>query len=345
VLTLTYVSDMANPPSDTEMGRPQVQELSAIRTDLIRQRRHSRPVRWIDTNMVDPDVADQLTKGVWQDFIPMNGPGDNAIGEVARASYPRENWEGMRVIATDLDESWSSGANQNGSNAQGSITATEAGIVQNNANLRLEYERGRVLRFFQEIAEGIFALMQLFQTNERYAETIGPDGAKALQSWDRNTIAGDFIFEIAPDAAQRVDIGQRRTELQKMFTHVRQDSMVNAEPLLREWFTLNGFDPAQCVVKPQPQPDKPNIGYSFKGEDLINPIAVAVMMKSGMQVSPEEIKAAKQMIIDAMGDPLPVEPPPPTPVAPGAPGQPAHEGTPPVVEPITKRFPSGESAI
>jgi hypothetical protein len=345
VVTLTYVSDMALPPSDTEMGRPQVQELSALRSSGLQQRRHSKPVRWFDSNMVDEDVADQLRRGVWQDFIPMNGPGDNAIGEVARASYPRENHEYNNYIQADLDEVWSSGANQAGSFGQSGTTAEEVRTVQGNANLRLEYERGCVLRFFQEIAEGIFALMQLFQTNERYAETIGPDGAKALQTWDRNTIAGDFIFEIAPDAAQRVDIGARRTEIQKMFTLVRQDSMVNAEPLLREWFSLNGFDPATCVVKPQPQPDKPNIGFSFKGEDLANPIAVAVMQKSGMQVTEDEITAAKKMIIDAGGNPLPPAPQPPTSGAPGAPAAGPHEGTPPVVEPITKRFESGESAI
>lgn len=345
VLTLTYISDMANPPSDTEMGRSQVQELNRSRGDVIDQRRHSKPLRWADVNMIDEEVMEQMRRGIWQDVIPMNGPGTNAIGEVARATYPRENFEFDNIINKDLDEVWSSGANQSGSFGQSGTTAEEVRTVQGNTNLRLEYERARVLRFFQEIAEGIFALMQLFQTNERYAETIGPDGAKALQAWDRNTIAGDFIFEIAPDAAQRVDIGQRRTELQKMYTLVRQDSMVNAQPLLREWFILNGFDPAQTVVQPQPQPDKPNIGFSFKGEDLINPIAVAVMQKAGMNVTPEEIKAAKQIIIDAMGDPLPVEAPPATPAAPGAPAAPPHEGTPPVQEALTRRFESGESAL
>jgi hypothetical protein len=278
-------------------------------------------------------------------MIPMNGPGTSAIGEVARASYPRENFDFDQVINKDLDEVWSSGANQAGAFGQSGTTAEEVRTVQGNTNLRLEYERARVLRFFQEIAEGIFALMQLFQTNERYAETIGPDGAKALQAWDRNTIAGDFIFDIAPDASQRVDIGERIKKLEKMYTLAREDSMMNAQPLLREWAVLNGFDPAQMIVQPQPQPDKPNIGFSFKGEDLMNPIAVAVMQKAGMTVTPEEIKAAKQIIVDAMGDPLPVEPPPPTPGAPAAQPAAPHGGTPSVVEPITKRFESGESAV
>lgn len=350
VLTLTYVSDMAVPPSDSEIGRPQVREMNLSRSQMVRQRRHSTPVRWFDVNMVDEDIAEQLRKGVWQDFIPMNGPGDRAIGEVARANYPRENFQFYEIVNADLDEAWSQSANQQGLKAQGDTSATEAQIMQSNATLRIDYERGRVLRFFQEIAEGIFALMQLFQTDERYAETIGPDATKKLVAWDRTKIAGDFIFEIAPDASQRIDVNKRKQDLQQLYTLVRQDPQINSLPILREWLALNNIDPKEGVKPPQdPPPDKINIGYSFKGEDLLNPFAVAIMQKEH-RITPEQIKEAKMIIIEAAGEELPPDvvpggeagAPPATPEA--TPHVP-HGGMPPRQEPLTKRFPDGSPAV
>jgi hypothetical protein len=96
-LTLTYVSDRPMPPSDTEMGRPQVEEMIEHRSLMVQQRKHSQPMRWFDVNQVDEDIIELLKKGDFQGMIPMNGPGGNAIGEVARAQYPRESFEFMRV--------------------------------------------------------------------------------------------------------------------------------------------------------------------------------------------------------------------------------------------------------
>jgi hypothetical protein len=305
-------------------------------------------VRWVDVNMVDDEIVEELKRGVWQDFIPMNGPGTTAIGEVARATFPRENFQFADVINRDLDETWSMSANQQGYSQSGEQSATEAKIVQTNADLRLAYERGRVLRFVQEIAEGIFALMQLFQSDERFAEIVGPDGMKQLQAWDRTKIPGDYVMEISPDAAQRVDIQQRRNDLQKLYTLARQDPYINPEMILREWVVTLGMDPSQVVVKPQKKDEPPAISYRFSGEDLMNPFVIAVLQKTGTEITPEDIKAAKKLIIDSTGGEVPPDAAPPgAPLPPTAMQQPnpPHGGTPPVQEAITRRFEDGTSAI
>lgn len=350
VLTLTYISDAAIPPSDTEMGRPQVDELNESRSDIIQQRKHSRPMRWYDTNQLDEEVKDLIKKGYVQEMIPTNGPGERCIGEISRAQYPRENFEFMKIIQSDLDSAWASGANQEGRSA-GDQSATEANIVENKSNLRLEYERSKVLRFFQENAEGIFALMQMFQDDEEYAEIIGADGVKKLAAWDRHAIPGEYVFEIAPDAAQRIDVNKRLADLMKLYTLARQDAAVNPLPFLREIFALNGFNADDVVREPAPQPEKPTIGYSFKGEDLSNPMVIALLQKSGINLTPEDIMAAKRMVVDVAGEvvaPVPGAPAgapgaPPAPATPAA--HPEHGGTPPVQAPITKRYESGESAV
>jgi len=110
--TLVYVSDSAIPPSDSEAARPQVRELKKSRSQMLRQRDHAIPIRWFNSNLVDEEISEQLRRGTYQDFIPVNGDGSRMIGEVARANYPRENFEFQSIIGNDLDRAWSLSNNQ-----------------------------------------------------------------------------------------------------------------------------------------------------------------------------------------------------------------------------------------
>jgi hypothetical protein len=103
ILTLTYISDDSLPPSDSTIGRFQVNELTASRDAMVQQRKHSIPIRWFDSNRVSGNTRTLLEKGTFQGFIPTNGPGDRAVGEVARASFPQEKFDFDRVIKGDLE--------------------------------------------------------------------------------------------------------------------------------------------------------------------------------------------------------------------------------------------------
>jgi hypothetical protein len=54
--------------------------------------------------------------------------------------------------------------------------------------------------------------MQLFQDDEKWVELEGPDGLKQLQAWDKSRVRGDYAFEAKPDAAVKIDVGQKRVE-------------------------------------------------------------------------------------------------------------------------------------
>lgn len=349
VLTLTNISDVTIPPSDSEMGRPQVKELIRGRSQMIRQREHNVPLRWFDVNAVDEEIADRLRRGKWQDMIPMNGPGDRAFGEVARANFPRETFTFDDVAKRDLDEAWSMGGPQTGvvSGGDASTTATEVKTATSSLNERLDYERSWVLRFVLEIAEGIGSLMQLFADQEDYVEIIGPDGFAALQAWNRDTIAGEYIFEAKPDSQLRIDVQQRRTEALNMYKLLRRDPQINPQGLLIQLLELHGLDPAKSLAKPEPpKPPEPKISYAFKGEDMLNPIAVAKMQQVGPPLDPAMIQKAAELInaaVQAAAQPItPPAAPPASGAPPAAPGQkPPHPGPAPVVEPINQRYNQG----
>jgi hypothetical protein len=305
VLTLTHVSGQAIPPSDSEIGRPQVRELNRSRTQMINQRDRSNPLRWFDVNLVDADVVEQIRRGTWQDMIPTQGPGHNAIGEVARASYPRESYEFQNVFEKDLDNAWSMGPNQGGYEASGATSATEAEITQRNYQVSLEHQRAKVLKWFLEGAEATLDLMQMFFQIENFVPHTKVGGEKVLEAWDRERIPGKYVFSARPDAATRVDISQKRAGSLNVYKLLRQDPLVNAQRLLADVFESHDIDPSEAFAPPPPpQEAKPKpITMSAKAEDFANPLIVALSQKA-VPVTPQEIQAAKILMADC-GIPVP----------------------------------------
>jgi hypothetical protein len=348
VLTLTHISGQAIPPSDSEIGRPQVRELNRSRTQMLLQRDRSNPLRWFDVNLVDADVVEQIRRGTWQDMIPTQGPGHNAIGEVARASYPRESYEFQNVFEKDLDNAWSMGPNQGGYEASGATSATEAEITQRNYQVSLEHQRAKVLKWFLAGAEATLDIIQVFFTIEKYVPHVKTGGETVLEAFDRERVPGKYTFSARPDAATRVDMGQKKAEALNRYKLMRRDELVNPQRLIADIFEASDVDPTEGFAPPpQPTPPVPKQpSFSFKGEDLVNPMVVAIVQRL-MNIEAKEIQAARLMMADSG---VPVAPATTLPdtqqveeaAAPGAPPingkNPGHPGLPPEVTPINQRY-------
>jgi hypothetical protein len=304
ILTLTYISGQFVPPSDSAIARPQVNELIRSRSQMVQQRDHSIPIRWYDVNRVDPDVQESLMRGTWQGFIPTNGNGQNAIGEVARASYPREDFEFDRIAKQDIAEAWQVGPNQMGTLASGERSASEANIAQANFQTRIGYERARVVSFFVGIAEVIAGLLALY--GDFSLPSVGQDGEQRLQSWDRTRINGQFVYSVRADASVLLDANQRIQRLTQFLNLTAKSGFVNVKPIVEELAALTGLDPATVVIDPAPrQPDQLNVSIR-NYEDVRDPIMLALLMKTGQAPSPQDLEAAKRLIQEAGPAPVPV---------------------------------------
>jgi hypothetical protein len=295
VCTLTHISGDAIPPSDSAIIRPQVNELVKSRSQMVQQRDHSIPIRWFDVNRVDPQIQDSMMRGEWQGFIPTQGDGTRAIGEVARANYPRENFDFDRVIKSDIQEALSLGPNQMGTYASGERSASEASIVDRSFQTEIGYQRAKVADFFVSIAEVLAGLLALYGDFE--LPSVGPDGIQRLQGWDRNQINQEFVFGIRADSTVRVDAQQRIAQLLRILDVAGKAPFVNPEPIIREIIELSNLDPATVMVEPQPKgPDQANISVRVSNEDINNPIVLALLMKTGQAPSPDELNAAKALL-------------------------------------------------
>lgn len=321
VLTLTYISDEAIPPSDSSVGRAQVDELMKSRSQMVQQRDHSIPMRWFDVNRADPTIIDQLMRGTWQGMIPVNGNGDKAIGEVARAQYPNQNFDFDRTIKDDLQQAWQVGPNQSGDFNEGERSASEANIVQANFQTRIGYERARVSAFFLAIAECLAGLLALFGDFD--TPDVGQQELQRLESWDRFAIAQKFVYTIRTDSTVLLDANQRLKKLKNLLDITAKSGFVDIEPIIREMVALSGLDPDQIVKKPNPKgPEPPNVSISVNKEDVHDPILLAMLLKAGYGPGPDDMDAAKKLLVNSVEAPKPPAPPMPPPGGPGGPGGP-----------------------
>lgn len=295
--TLTYISDEPIPPSDSAMIRPMVDELIEYRNDQRMQRKHSVPVRWADVNRLSPETMQALMEGEYQGIHFVNGDGSRAIGEVARASYPRENNMLEQSLRQDVQETFKIGPNQLGTSARGDQTATESDIVQSNFATTVGYERGRVTSMFLSAVE-VTAGLVLLHDDFDIAADLSEQDKQRVQGVDLRTINHEAVFTIRPDSTVLLDAEQEYKRVSRFLDVSAKSGYANVKYLFERMAALSQLDPAEAVKDPEPNsPEQPNISYRFSGAaDLVHPVVMSLLMKHGQAPTTEELKAAYTLL-------------------------------------------------
>jgi hypothetical protein len=336
VLTLTYITDETIPPSDSAIGRPQVDEINKARTQMIRQRERSLPVRWFDVNRIDPTIQQSLMRGTWQAMIPVQGEGTRVIGEVTKATMPPETFKFNDMAKADLlEEFGAESETRKDDMAQGDPNQNKSSF-----NTRTGRERARVASFFVSIAQVLGGLMCLYEDPQSFGQGFNPAECNILK------------FSILADSTVLLDAGQKLSRLNQFINLYAKSGWVNLEPVLQEVATLTGLDPSLVIKAPQPKPPvEPNISLRLTGvEDMLNPLALAFLIKSGQAPPAPMIEQAKALIQQAVVPPQGMQMPGqvqpqgglpmlPAGQAPPGPGLPPPAGAPPPGTPLPQPAP------
>ncbi len=329
VLTLRVVSGSMYPPSDVMIARAVSEELSRGRTQMIEQRNDSRPIRGFDKNVIDPDTADKLVSE--GKLIPMDGPLQNHVWEIARANFPRENFTFDEICNRDYEELWAIGPNQRGMAEDNTRTATELNIVQQASNVRLDSERSRVLVWFIKGTRKFAALLQMFADETKFVEVVGEQMAPQLRPWNRQLIAGEYVFEAKPDSALRLDAQAERQQALQLYNLLAKDPNVSRVELLKPLLMRFNLDPTRIVVQqvPPAEPEKPKLSISVTPAEIGLPHVVELLKQYGVNVTPQMAQQAngQAMVQDVMEQGNPAS---------GPQVSPPHGGAAPTAEPLSK---------
>lgn len=341
VLTLTYISDESIPPSDSAIIRPQVNEMNRSRSQMIVNREASKPMRWFNTNLVAQEVQVQLLDGTWQGMIPVNGDGARMIGEVARAAYPKEDFDFVRVIQTDIDNASQTGPKQgNESGATAIRSASEAQISQQNFQTRVGYERARTVKFFVGIAEVLAGLYA------RFGEFTDEDKQAMGDAWNPTELPEYFVYDVRADASVLLDAKQRYDRLTDFLDRTGKSGFINPKPIIQEMAELAGVSLDVVIDPPQKGLDPANVSLRLDGADMSQPLLCAMAIKMGIMPSPEELAAAIKLLQAVQAGPAsPVLQPHLDPTQPGAPGAPPDPNAPPAPPSAGPGVPPGRGPL
>lgn len=302
VLTLTYISDDCLPPSDSTILRPSVSELEQSRKDMSDQRKFSKPFRWGDGNRISANTRAKIDQGDFQGFIWTNGPGDRAVGEVARAAFPPEKYELDAIINNEITELAQVGTNQAGAFSSGERSAREAGIIEKNFQRRVGMEQDKVQKFLLGIAEVMAGHIAMYGTFEL------PDQLGAT----RESLANAFAYSVRADSTIRKDADDQIERIAKGLNLTAQSGYVNPKDPVTQIWELLGQDASKIVIDPQPKEPEPIKVSVSKAEDLNDPLFLAMLMRTKQGPLPIDVVASIKLLKQTMLGmlPTPVSQPP-----------------------------------
>lgn len=319
IFTLRGQPETAYPNSDAKVLRDVANEKSMGRTLMVQQRRRNLPMVAADKNRVTKDTIDQIEKGTVQRIILTDGPADEVLSPLDRSPFPVENFEFDRAAQLDIDRLSAAGANQQSLPNNAADTATEANYIQRAYDNRLSKERERVLEDFLDVAEKVFALIQLFADEEEVIRIMGENRMPQLVTWNKDQIQGRFAFKLKPDSSERTNAAEERELFLRLFNLIANAPGVNTLELIKMLvakFNLNPKDLVADKLPEAPPQTKPTISLSINPAIDLNPespqyaTVIEILKLAGINIpqpqgpitSPEGVPPVNQHDADLTGN-------------------------------------------
>jgi hypothetical protein len=271
-LCIRPLTERTYPKSDCSVVRDLADEKSLTRTLMVQQRRRNLPIRGFNKNAADAEAIKKIENAETQEMIGFTGDPREQLFQLPQAALPQETFAFDSIIQQDLDRLSATGSNQQGLTSEAN-SATESALIQKALETRLAKERNRVLAWFTAGVKKVFALVQLFASDEDVALVLDADGAEQYRAWTRAEIQGRFAFALKADSALRIDAQDERNHFLRLFNLAANHPAANSTELLRMLAAAWGLDPTKIIKPPMPPPpppapEKPKLSISIKGEDL-----------------------------------------------------------------------------
>lgn len=272
---LPYISIVfnGNPRSfwgvpDAQVIYPQQLELNEIRARQQELRRLAVKRYMIRAGIMTPDQKQRFLSEDTDAFIEFPADVQN-IGEAFKemmGNIPQDINAWSDVVVKDMQDMLGMGRNQMGQFDRGAFggsgrrTATEANIVQQSAQIRIDERRDTVADAVQLAARRVAQMLFKFWTVEKVARVSGPSGSVNWVSYTGTELKGEYDFKIEPDDALPMGNMQRRQDAILLFQTLApaaQAGVVNLVELAK--FLTGQFDGAnpETIVQMPPPPMQP----------------------------------------------------------------------------------------
>lgn len=257
---------------DSQILDPIQNDLNDTRTQIMKHRRMSIvKLLYQQGKISDTEVAKMVSEDVLP-AIAVNGPLGDAVEPLQAASIPQDLLVAADLGMQDARETVGFSRNQFGEYHAGSSdkTATEAQIVNQAAEIRVEERRDMAADMLVEVVRGMHQIIFNHWDTEQVIEVSGPSGVPFWIQFTGSMLAnGRYEVKIDPDTSVPETKEVRQAKAFKAYQMFFQDPMV--DPIkLRHYVFRNMNDPAfDDMLKQQFPQAIGNAGAPIPADQLI----------------------------------------------------------------------------
>jgi hypothetical protein len=294
------------PMGELEAIEPLQMELNQTRTQMMNHRkRFSR--KWLyKESAFDADGRSALESDEDNVMVPVISDENinSVVGPMPAIISPPEFYNQSELISSDIDRVSGVSEYMRGALPEIRRTATEAGIIQDNANARASEKLAIIERGIAECARRLIMVAQQYLTGEQAVRVAGSEAEPMWLEFDRDYIQGEFDFEVEGGSTAPVNESFKRqmaiqvVEAMAPFASAGIIDMAK----LAAYVLQNGFgirSSASFIIQPQmpaqqitpqgipepvdgevPQEGMPQEGMPQDGQDIPPEIMQALMAES-----------------------------------------------------------------
>ena len=294
------------PMGELEAIEPLQMELNQTRTQMMNHRkRFSR--KWLyKESAFDADGRSALESDEDNVMVPVISDENinSVVGPMPAIISPPEFYNQSELISSDIDRVSGVSEYMRGALPEIRRTATEAGIIQDNANARASEKLAIIERGIAECARRLIMVAQQYLTGEQAVRVAGSEAEPMWLEFDRDYIQGEFDFEVEGGSTAPVNESFKRqmaiqvVEAMAPFASAGIIDMAK----LASYVLQNGFgirSSASFIIQPQmpaqqitpqgipepvdgevPQEGMPQEGMPQDGQDIPPEIMQALMAES-----------------------------------------------------------------
>lgn len=289
------IPDHFYPMGELEAIEPLQLELNETRTQMMNHRkRFSR--KWLyKESAFDPEGRSALESDEDNILVPVisEEPLGGVVAPMPAVISPPEFYNQSNLISSDIDRVSGVSEYMRGGMPEIRRTATEAGIIQDNANARSSEKLAIIELAIAECARRLVAIAQQYMSGEQVVRISGAGSKPLWLTFDKDYIAGEFDYEVEAGSTAPVNESFKRQMALQVVNAMAPfaGAGIIDMPKLANYVLEQGFgirSAASFVMQPQ-MPAQP-----------VTPQGIP-QQQPGMEQGGEQLPPEVQAAIDAGG--------------------------------------------
>lgn len=289
------IPDHFYPMGELEAIEPLQLELNETRTQMMNHRkRFSR--KWLyKESAFDPEGRSALESDEDNILVPVisEEPLGGVVAPMPAVISPPEFYNQSNLISSDIDRVSGVSEYMRGGMPEIRRTATEAGIIQDNANARSSEKLAIIELCIAECARRLVAIAQQYMSGEQVVRISGAGSKPLWLTFDKDYIAGEFDYEVEAGSTAPVNESFKRQMALQVVNAMAPfaGAGIIDMPKLANYVLEQGFgirSAASFVMQPQ-MPAQP-----------VTPQGIP-QQQPGMEQGGEQLPPEVQAAIDAGG--------------------------------------------